>query len=414
MNRILVDSGIEWIGKYPQNWNLVPLRGLVNNINEKNYPIKFTNILSLTNKLGVVPYEEKGNQGNISKEDITQYKVAYKDTVIINSMNLKIGSVGYSNYDGCVSPVYYVLKNNDKSNMRFINYIFQSDFQKYLGKYGKGILEIREKIPMYDVLHSYVPVPSLDEQEKIANYLDKLCNKIDKIMNDNNREIELLEEYKNNKITEIYKKLLNNNRSIKLKRVTTKISKGETPKEIEKEFSEKYKYRFIKCENLVDDSVITEPLFTINEETYNHMKRSQLELNDILFVIAGATIGKVAIVNSNVLPANTNQAVSFIRLIDNSDINVNFVKYFLKSNFIKDVIALNSVQSAQPNISMEDLGNINIPCVDSIVKEEVVKKIVDLEKYINIIINYRKQIIEKLEEYKKSLIYECVTGKREV
>lgn len=161
MSRVLVDSGIKWIGKYPDEWNLFPLRAVVENINEKNNPIKFTNVLSLTNKLGVVPYEEKGNQGNISKEDISQYKIAYKDTVIINSMNLKIGSVGYSNYDGCVSPVYYVLKNNKKSDIRFINYIFQSNFQKYLSKYGKGILEIREKISMYDVLHSYVPIPSL-------------------------------------------------------------------------------------------------------------------------------------------------------------------------------------------------------------------------------------------------------------
>ena len=94
MSRVLVESGIEWIGKYPAEWNLSPLRGIVDNINEKNNPIKFTNVLSLTNKLGVVPYEEKGDLGNISKEDISQYKIAYKDKVIINSMNLKIGSVG--------------------------------------------------------------------------------------------------------------------------------------------------------------------------------------------------------------------------------------------------------------------------------------------------------------------------------
>ena len=59
MSRVLVDSGIKWIGKYPDEWNLFPLRAVVENINEKNNPIKFTNVLSLTNKLGVVPYEEK-------------------------------------------------------------------------------------------------------------------------------------------------------------------------------------------------------------------------------------------------------------------------------------------------------------------------------------------------------------------
>ena len=64
------------------------------------------------------------------------------------------------------------------------------------------------------------------------------------------------------------------------------------------------------------------------------------------------------------LPANTNQAVCFIRLKDKSETNVNFIRYFLKSNYIKDVISLNAVQSAQPNISMEDLGCIKVPIVD--------------------------------------------------
>ena len=161
----------------------------------------------ITNTLGVVPYEEKGNQGNVSKEDYTQYKLAFKDTIIINSMNLKIGSVGLSNYDGCVSPVYYVLKNNDLSDIHYLNYIFQSDFQKYLGKFGKGILEIREKISMSDVFRSYIPLPPLSEQKKIAMYLDDKCNKINQIIDDNNKELQLLEEYKNNYITELYSEL---------------------------------------------------------------------------------------------------------------------------------------------------------------------------------------------------------------
>lgn len=414
MNRIFVDSGIDWIGKIPSTWNLLPLRYASYEINKKNNPIVMTNVLSLTNTLGVVPYEEKGNQGNVSKEDYTQYKLAFKDTIIINSMNLKIGSVGLSNYDGCVSPVYYVLKNNDLSDIHYLNYIFQSDFQKYLGKFGKGILEIREKISMSDVFRSYIPLPPLSEQKKIAMYLDDKCNKINQIIDDNNKELQLLEEYKNNYITELYSELLKNNQSIKLKKITEKISKGETPKDIQSDFSDTYSYRFIKCENIIDDIIVEDPVFTIDEDTYEHMKRSQLQENDILFVIAGATIGKVATMPHELLPANTNQAVCFIRLINKDKTNVNFVKYFLKSNFIKDVIALNAVQSAQPNISMEDLGSIKVPFVNSDVMNKTVNEILNMENKINKVIEYRKKIIETLDDYKKSLIYEAVTGKKEV
>ena len=206
---------------------------------------------------------------------------------------------------------------------------------------------------------------------------------------------------------------MTSNKSIKLKKLSSRISKGETPKEIETEFSDVFKYRFIKCENIIDSKVVSEPVFTISEDTYNHMKRSQLKENDILFVIAGS-IGKVAIMNAEMLPANTNQAVCFIRLFDNNQINVNFIKYFLKSNYIKNVIALNAVQSAQINISMEDLGNIKVPYVDNKTMIETVNKIEKVENQLNKIIEYRKKIIEKLEEYKKSLIYEVVTGKKEV
>lgn len=124
MNRELIDSGIEWIGKIPNNWKLERLQWHLDEIVEKNNPVKTTNILSLTNKLGVVPYSEKGNQGNVAKENLDEYKVAYPNTIVANSMNILIGSVGYCNYYGCVSPVYYVYKAKENNNIIFWNYLF--------------------------------------------------------------------------------------------------------------------------------------------------------------------------------------------------------------------------------------------------------------------------------------------------
>ena len=108
------NSGIEWIGEIPETWKIERLSHHLVEINEKNLPIKTTNVLSLTNKLGVIPYEDKGNQGNKAKENYEEYKIAYKDTIIANSMNILIGSVGYSNYFGCISPVYYVFKEKKR------------------------------------------------------------------------------------------------------------------------------------------------------------------------------------------------------------------------------------------------------------------------------------------------------------
>ena len=88
MAREMKDSGIEWIGEIPAEWEISRLQWCLEEIKEKNDPIKTTNVLSLTNKLGVIPYEEKGNQGNKAKEDYSQYGLAFENTLVINSMNV--------------------------------------------------------------------------------------------------------------------------------------------------------------------------------------------------------------------------------------------------------------------------------------------------------------------------------------
>lgn len=423
MSRVLVESGIEWIGKYPAEWNLSPLRGIVDNINEKNNPIKFTNVLSLTNKLGVVPYEEKGDLGNISKEDISQYKIAYKDTVIINSMNLKIGSVGYSNYDGCVSPVYYVLKNNEKSDISFINYIFQSNFQKYLGKYGKGILEIREKISMYDILHSYIPVPSLIEQKRIASYLDKICKKINEIINDNNHEIELLEEYKKTLITEVITSGLNKNSTFKESQIPWM---GKIPSHYEvvtlKRLGTARNGLSYSPGEVADNGIlvlrssnIQNNKLSLNDNVYVKKEINEdllLKENDLLICSRNGSknlIGKNILINKDM----EGQTFGAFMCVYRSKYN-KYIRYVLNSH-IFDYYLANFLTSTINQLTTSNLYSIKIPFTYNIEEQEKIIKYLDKQcSKLDSVIEYRKQIIEKLEEYKRSLIYECVTGKREV
>jgi len=124
-------SGIEWIGDIPEEWKTLRIQFCLDEIVEKNDPIQTTQILSLMKDRGVMLYDEKGDIGNKAKEDCREYKIAYPNTLIVNSMNILIGSVGISNYFGCVSPVYYVFKETNLSELRFVNYIFNTTaFQK--------------------------------------------------------------------------------------------------------------------------------------------------------------------------------------------------------------------------------------------------------------------------------------------
>lgn len=424
----MVNTGIEWIGNIPDNWNLIQLKYASKEINEKNNPIKMQNVLSLTNTLGVVPYEEKGNKGNVSKDDLSQYKLAYKNTIIINSMNLKIGSVGLSNYDGCVSPVYYVLANNELSDIRFLNYIFQSDFQKYLGKFGKGIMEIREKISMYDVLHSYIPLPNLSIQKRISSYLDDKCNKINRIIEDNKKSIELLEEYKINHIDKlvtsgIYETQEEKNSNLKyLPKIPKKwnctkigniisIPVLDGPHESPELFSEGVPY--ISADAIVNGKIDFERMRGYISKDYSEMcnKRYKPQKNDILVVKLGASTGKIGIVEDN---TNFNIWVPLAVVRCKKEYNPKFVFYSMNSTYFQKQIKFGMTFGTQETLGVKTLQNLKIILPPMCEQEEIVEK---LEKFIikiDKVIKYRKKIIDNLEDYKRSLINEVVTGKKEV
>ena len=127
----------------------------------------------------------------------------------------------------------------------------------------------------------------------------------------------------------------------RIKYLASLISKGTTPTTIGREILDEGKIRFIKAENIVDTQIELKPEYYIDEETNRLLRRSQLKENDLLFVIAGATIGKVSLVKLNDLPANTNQAISFIRPHEKE--LPEFIYYWLQSDNIQKIIWLKVV-----------------------------------------------------------------------
>ena len=140
--REMKDSDIEWIGKIPKDWDIKRLKALFGERKEKNDPVKTNFILSLGAAYGVVPYSEKEGGGNKAKEDLTDYRLAYPNDIVMNSMNIISGSVGISKYFGCVSPVYYMLyPRYENIDENFYCYLFQTKaFQRSLLGLGNGIL----------------------------------------------------------------------------------------------------------------------------------------------------------------------------------------------------------------------------------------------------------------------------------
>jgi len=431
MNNGINDTQMAWIGSLPNDWECKSLRTLTYFINDSNADMRFTNILSLLKDIGVVPYEEKGNQGNKSKEDLSNYKIAYKNTIVINSMNLKIGSVGLSKYDGCVSPVYYVLGIRKGNSIDYVNYLFQTRaFQEYLGSFGRGIMEIREKISKDDMKTALIPKPPLATQNRIVAYLDKQIAIIDRQIEANKKAVELLGEYRVSEISRIATKGLNENvelkdsgneflgqipkhwELLKIRFFATMdksgIDKNQTANEIPVKLIQ-YTNIYKRREQHISDNDFLD--ITANE---NEKKRGQVHKGDILMTFSSETADDIG--HSTVIMEEMPDYMfgSDILRIKTDKIILGYKKYLIEHTVYFRWFESLCRGTTRFRFSLDDFKNILFAIPPIAEQKEIVAYLDKRCKQIDKIIAYRKSIIEKLEEYKKSLIYEAVTGKKEI
>ena len=207
------DSGVEWIGEIPNGWKIMPIRSLFDKRNQKNNPIISKERLSLSIGVGITKYADKTTNLDRFKDDFTAYQLAYKDDIVLNSMNMIVGAVGKSDFMGCVSPVYYVV--TAKQNVSPDFYAYSLNTPKIRDVYhslGRGIYAIergggrvntcRLKVPYYDFSIINMPVPPLSEQQAIASYLDEKISQIDALIALKQEKITELKDYKKSIIYE--------------------------------------------------------------------------------------------------------------------------------------------------------------------------------------------------------------------
>lgn len=416
MARKMKDSGIEWIGEIPEKWEVSQLKYAIRWKSEKGCPD--APVLSLYRDFGVVPKDSRDDNHNVTSLDTSNYKVVDIGDLVINKMKAWQGSMAVSDYRGIVSPAYHVCSiTSNKVNKRYLHHLLRNP--AYLPEYVR--LSTGMRIGQWDLGFDdfkNIPflIPPLDEQAKIADYLDNGCASLDAILDKTRSSIEEYKKLKQSVITQavtktIYDDFRNPSKFRKLRSLCDVLSKGTTPKDIETQNDEFYCIRYLKSENIVSNQLNLNPTFFITAETNNSLERSKLNSGDILFVIAGASIGKVAITTSDFLPANTNQAVAFIRLSSSYQYATKYIWYFLQSDVVKQLIALSAVQSAQPNLSLEDLGAMRLPLPDQMGCLKITDYLDAKCAKIDRLIAKKEQLVKELESYKKSLIYEVVTGK---
>jgi len=423
------DSGVEWLGEIPEHWDLVPIRSIFKFRNEKNDPIKTNEVLSLSIANGVTRYSEERRSGNKRKDDLSAYKIAHSGDIVMNSMNVIVGAVGMSQYYGAISPVYYALYSDSTDILiSFYEQIFQNEgFQRGLLKFGKGILiklsgrgklnTIRMKISQNDLKVLYFPKPPKHEQITIANFLDKKTAQLDEAIAIKEQQISLLKEHKQITIQQAVTQGINPD-------VTMRDSGvdwiGQIPEHWEVRRS-KFLFTQRKERAWKDDVQLsaTQAYGVIPQEEYEatvgrkvvkiqfHLdKRKHVEKDDFVISMRSFQGGLERSWARGCIRS------SYIVLRPLEDIDTTFYSYLLKlssyikalqrtANFIRDGQDLNF-----DNFSQVDLF---IPPIEE--QKAIILHIENIIISIDKAITLQNQQIQKLKEYKATLINSAVTGK---
>lgn len=271
-------------------------------------------------------------------------------------------------------------------------------------------------------------LPPLSVQHQIADYLDSKCTQIDTIIAKEQSVIEKLQEYKQAIITQVITRGLNSSTKMKktrlewigmipehwnvkkIKYLTSKIGSGKTPKGGSDVYIDEG-ILFIRSQNVHDGYFDLSSAVFISPEIDCTMSNTRVYRDDVLLNITGGSIGRACLYESDEL-ANVNQHVCIIRC--NSQMRPKFMQYFWNSSIGKTSIDIYQSGANREGLNFFEIGNTVVPTPELDEQEQIIDYLDDKCDAIDRVISQKLTIIDTLTEYKRSLIYEVVTGKKEV
>ena len=420
--RKMKDSGIEWIGEIPEGWEVGQIGQLYSErrtkVSDKDYPP-----LSVTMK-GILP-----QLSTAAKTDAhDDRKLVCKGDFAINSRSDRRGSCGISEQDGSISLINIVLQPRGEMNPGYYNWLFHTSmFADEFYKWGHGIVDDLWTTGWSDMKKIGVPVPSKCEQKQLAEHLNFECSNIDTILSKTRSNIEEYKKLKQAVITQAVTKGVRGERKMKDSGVECigKIPTTYSICKLKYLLKNPLKYganesgipysdslpRYIRITDITPDGNLkyTGKLSLSEESAKDYI----LEDGDILFARSGATVGKTFIYYQSY--GRSAYAGYLIKASLNNKVSPKFVYYYTCSSLYE--IWKNSIfiQSTIQNIGADRYANLPVPVPKTLQEQEEIADYLDAKcAEIDGLIAKKEQLVKELESYKKSLIYEVVTGKREV
>ena len=423
--RDMIDSRVEWIGSIPASWQTLTIGSLFKVRNEKvndtDYPP-----LSVT-KGGIVPQME-----NVAKSDANDNrKMVLTNDFVINSRSDRKQSCGVSSLDGSVSLINTVLYPAKDAPIvpAYLNYLLMNyGFAEEFYRWGHGIVADLWTTRWQEMKSILLPMPSMEEQQQILDTISDQTDKVDALIGNVQAQIEKLKAYKTSIITEAVTLGLNLSVSYKdsglqwvpeipdtwdNRKMITILSMRVVDGPHESPVLHNEGIPYISA-TAIENGKINFDLMRgyISEEYCNLCDiRYKPQLHDILVIKLGASTGQVAIVETE---NRFNIWVPLAAVRCNDEADPYFVYYAFQSDYFKRQMELSWTYGTQQTLGVKTIERLRILLPPLEEQKEIVAYLNDKRDRIDRLIAIKQAKIEKLEQYKRSLIYEYVTGKKEV
>ncbi len=385
------DTGITWINKVPEKWNLKKINALFDERREKVSDTDY-GALSVT-KNGI--FKQLDNVAKTNDGD--NRKKVQRNDFVINSRSDRKGSSGLSDFNGSVSLINIVLRIK-KEYPRYMHYLLKSvPFQEEFYRNGKGIVADLWSTNFQSMKSIILPIPPIKEQVQIANYLDWKINEIDRLIQIEKEKIKQLNQTMQISINSRYK-ILNledeTNKGVKIKYLANQITqhKGE------------YR-RYIALENIISQKGMMKISFDNLEFNSDGIS---VEKNMVIFGKLRPYLAKTIVVENKAVCSSEFLVLNPIKLMPL------YLKYLMLSSKFIDLVDSSTYGTKMPRANSDFILNLKIVVPDLSEQKKVVEKILESENRINKVIEVIIKKIESMENLKQSLISEVVTGQIDV
>lgn len=412
------DSGVEWIGEIPNHWGIFPFKALFSMSTEKNGKSIVGEMLSVSGYRGIEIKHYEFEEQKRSEGDLADYRVVRKGQIVVNTMWLNYAGLGVSDYEGYVSPAYRAYNISAKLHKRYAHYLMRSHVyvDAYTGQM-QGIRPNSLQIKNCDFNKFPILLPSLGEQDRIANFLDQKTAEIDEAIAKKQRLIELLKEQKAILINHAVTKGLNSDVPMRDSGVEWI---GEVPAHWDGKRA-KFLFTQSRLPVLKDDDVVTAfrdgqvtlrknrrtEGFTVAilEQGYQGIRKGQLVLNSM-----DAFAGAIGVSDSD---GKCSPEYVICDPIDRNEVDPMYYALLLREMALSGYIEVicSAVRQRAMRIRFNNLSPLLLPVPPLEEQLEIVKRVAEMKDEIEAVIGSITREVDAIKDYREILISEIVTGK---